>query len=98
VGWDSRGYYYQPRRVAGRPRRVYVGGGPAGELAAEADAEARAARDASRARARAARADLDALDAGPAALWAEARLLAAAALLAGGCHRTSSRQWRRRRS
>jgi hypothetical protein len=98
MGWDGRGYYYQPRRVAGRPRRVYVGGGPAGALAAGADAEARAARERTRAAARSARDDLDALDAGPAALWAEARLLAAAALLAGGCHQTSSRQWRRRRT
>jgi hypothetical protein len=41
--WD-RGYYYQHKRIDGKPRRVYVGGGLLGELAARLDARDQAQR------------------------------------------------------
>ena len=47
MSWEVRGgkkYYTRSRRVDGRVLREYVGGGLAGEYAAELDAEARARR------------------------------------------------------
>ena len=41
MSWDQRGqrrYFYRHQRVNGQPRRVYVGTGPAADLAAAADA------------------------------------------------------------
>lgn len=43
--WE-RGYYYRHARVNGQPRRVYVGGGLLGQLAANDDAHERARRTA----------------------------------------------------
>jgi len=51
MAWDSRGYYYQSKRVNGQPRNVYVGAGFLAELTAQTDAQEqaqRAAQDAQR--------------------------------------------------
>jgi hypothetical protein len=49
--WDVRGRfkgYYRHQRIGGRPRRVYVGTGPAAEQAAAEDARRKAQRQAER--------------------------------------------------
>src|SRR2546429_145616 len=64
--WDPRGagYYYRHVRVGGRPRRVYLGTGPAAERAAAEDDRRRAERLAQR-QAREARAQAGASSALP---------------------------------
>jgi hypothetical protein len=98
MGWDKGGRYYtRSRRENGRVVREYVGGGLAGLLTAQLDAEERADRLAREALARAERLDLTALDAPLAELDDLADLLAEAALLAAGFHRYNRGEWRRRR-
>jgi hypothetical protein len=95
MGWE-RGYYYRVRKVNGRVVREYVGTGRVAHLAAHLDALDREKREAERAAWREERAQLDALDAGVAALIRLTDLAAAAALLAAGFHQ-HKRQWRRKR-
>jgi hypothetical protein len=100
MGWETRGRHRRYTRSIRRGRRVvrqYVGTGPIGELAAEADALARTVR------ARQAAARL-----GERTRWREAKaqvlelerlsdLFVQAALLCAGYHRHGG-QWRRSRN
>lgn len=87
--WD-RGYYYQHKRINGQPRRVYVGGGLLGEVAARKDAQ-RAAQDAQRRLERAADTEAQrAID----AQYRELRSSLAALLTAAGYYQ-HNREWRR---
>lgn len=98
MGWDKGGRYYtRSRRENGRVVREYVGGGLAGQLAAQLDAEERADRLARQDLALAERHDVAALDAPLAELNDLADLLAEGALLAAGYHRHHRGDWRRRR-
>jgi hypothetical protein len=98
MAWDKGGRYYtRSRRENGRVVREYVGGGLAGQLAAQLDAEERALRHAEQALARAERDDVTALDAPLAEINDLADLLADAALLAAGYHQHHRGDWRRRR-
>jgi hypothetical protein len=105
MGWElpQRGgpYYTRSRKVGGRVIREYVGGGVAGELAADRDAQERRQRAMLRERAehafarerdrhRATDALLDALDAG-------CRELMRIELGRAGYHQHERGEWRRRR-
>jgi hypothetical protein len=96
MGWE-RGYYYRASKVNGRVVCQYVGRGPAAELAARLDAQERDRRQQEALALRREKSDLDALDADLEALTETADLLASAALLAAGFHRSKRGQWRRRR-
>ena len=91
--WD-RGYYYRAVRRGGRPTRVYIGGGPLGELAAWQDAIEREARAAAADERRAERAREGAIDRAIDADYGRLRTWAAAWLLAGGWYQ-HRREWRR---
>ncbi|HVK16391.1 MAG TPA: hypothetical protein VM533_05535 [Fimbriiglobus sp.] len=94
MGWDKGGLYYtRSRRENGRVVREYVGGGLAGQLAAQLDADERAVRLAEQVADRAEREEVSTLD----APLAELDLLAEAALLSAGYHRHNRGDWRRRR-
>jgi hypothetical protein len=89
-------YYYQPVRVDGRPRNIYLGCGAEAEAAAQEIEQRRLARlqdqAAVRAEAQEHLAVLAALD----EFSALADLLAEATLAGAGCYK-HHRQWRRRR-
>ena len=95
MAWDSSGrYYYRHTRIAGKPRRVYVGGGLLGALAAMMDGQEQAQRVAldaqrrlQRTRDREAHRSID-------AQYQQVRAWAAALLTAAGCYR-HKREWRR---
>jgi hypothetical protein len=101
MAWETRArggrYYTRSRKVGGRVVREYVGGGPAGDLAAAEDAARRERAAAERAALRAERERA----AGPEALLAEldalAEGLARAALAAAGYRRHHRGEWRKRR-
>jgi hypothetical protein len=77
--------------------REYVGGGLAGEMAAEADRIERERREAEELRQRRELERLEALAAPVAELHEAAAVLARAHLIAAGCHRHKG-EWRRARS
>jgi hypothetical protein len=97
MGWDRGRYYSRSRKVDGRVVREYVGGGLAGQLAAQLDAAERQKRELDRAERMAMRADVEALDAKVDELDEVAKLLAGAALLAAGYRRHNRGEWRKRR-
>jgi hypothetical protein len=102
MGWETREggrvpYYTRTRRVGGGRVREYVGGGPAGALAAEEDAERRATKEQERAELEALRAEragrerwLDQLD-------ARANALLRAGLVLAGYRQHDRGEWRRQR-
>ncbi len=92
--WDSRGYYYQSKRVNGQPRNVYIGAGFLAELTARIDAAEqaqRAAQDAQRrlqkARDRAILKDID-------AHYGQLRAFVGELMTAAG-YRLYNREWRK---
>jgi hypothetical protein len=91
VGWEKRErggrYYTRSRRVEGRVVREYIGGGLAGEIAAEADRIERERREAEELRQRHELERLEALSARVEELHEAAAILARAHLIAAGCHR-----------
>ena len=94
MSWDGRGYYYQCKRIGGKPRRVYVGAGFLAELTARMDAqeqEQRAEQDAQRrllkARDRAIYKDLD-------AQYRQVRAFVGELMTAAG-YRRYNREWRK---
>jgi hypothetical protein len=97
MAWNQGRYYTRSRKVNGRVVREYIGGGEAGELAAQIDAANRADREAARDARRAEQARLKALDAPLNVLNDLADLLAHAALLAAGFHQHRRGNWRKRR-
>ena len=98
MAWDKRGYYYRSERDGRRVRRMYVGAGRAGEIAAQLDALAREERWLKALDLRDEKAELDALDAPLNELNDVADLLAHAALLAAGYHQHKRGEWRKRRA
>jgi hypothetical protein len=100
MGWQRRGngcYYVHSTWMGGRTVTRYIGGGPAGELAAHLDALARERR---KARAESLRAEADRREAPEAAnrvLNATCALIVDAAMLCAGLHRHNYGPWRRRR-
>ena len=101
MAWETRRgrgrYYTRSKRVAGRVVREYVGGGVAGDVAAELDALERAARAAAAAAWRAELERLEELDGAVAAFDGAVEALARAALLAAGYRQHHRGEWRRRR-
>jgi hypothetical protein len=91
VGWEKRDrggrYYTRSLRENGCVVREYVGGGLAGEMAAEADRIERERREAEELRQRRELERLEALSAPVEELYEAAAVLARAHLIAAGCHR-----------
>ncbi len=101
MGWETRergtSYYTRSKRRDGRVVRRYVGGGPAGRLAAEED---RLQRERRKIEALKAKEDLERLEAlifPVAELEEAARILVRAHLIAGGYHRHKG-EWRKARA
>ena len=90
-------YYYRSQRVNGKPRRIYVGSGPAALLAAEQDRQAREARDLQRLRADQLKAGHAQLDVDLAEVHRLGDALGRAALYAAGYHQHCKGDWRPRR-
>lgn len=101
MGWESRKgrgrYYTRSVKVSGCVRREYVGGGPAGELAAARDEGERRRRKLERQELRARTAQLVAVEQPLAALCDLAETLARVELVAAGYRRHDRGDWRRRR-
>lgn len=100
MAWEQRGdrtYFYRSVRVGTRVIKEYAGGGLAGILADEFDAEQREARQQAEARRRQQRARWADLDREAAALGMFADVLSTAALVEAGYHRHDRGEWRRRR-
>jgi hypothetical protein len=100
VAWEERErggrYYTRSRREGGRVLREYVGGGLAGELAAEADRERRELEEAQRKREREDIERIKALAAPVLEVSEAAEILARAHLVAAGYHKRKG-EWRRAR-
>lgn len=95
MAWDStRRYYYRSVWTDGGPRRVYVGGGLLGKVAAQLDAQERAQRAAQNAQRLQQRAAGRAIDADLDRQHGRLRTLVWAALLANGWYQ-HKREWRR---
>lgn len=101
LAWERRKrgglYYTRTRRVGGRVRREYVGGGVAGVLADALDTQARARRELERHRLRAFREARTSDDADRERLFARVETVVRAALLVLGFHYHKRGEWRRRR-
>jgi hypothetical protein len=101
MGWERRRncngrYYTRSRRVDGRVKREYIGGGFIGAYAAEIDAEARARRLAEADLVRQFDQTLKPLDQIMSELDAACALMAHATLLAAGFHQHDRGEWRLR--
>jgi hypothetical protein len=99
MGWERRRkgrYFYLSVRTPDGPRKVYLGGGPLGEMNARLEARRRRERAAARAEWIGRRLELEAADRLLDRTAGLLRLLIAARLLLGGYHR-GHRHWRRRR-
>lgn len=101
MGWERRKnssgrYYTRSRRVDGRVKREYIGGGFVGAYAAEIDAEARARRLAEVELVRQFDHKLRPLDRIMSELDAACALLAQSTLLAAGFHQHDRGEWRLR--
>jgi hypothetical protein len=101
MAWETRHgdrYYYRARWVNGRVVKEYLGAGPIGELAAQADELDRAERRAEREEEDAALEPLDAASALLGELGAGLAAAVAATMTAAGYHRHHRGEWRRRRT
>ena len=100
MAWEKRErggrYYTRSRREGGRVLREYVGGGLAGELAAEADRKRRELEEAQREREREDIERIKALAAPVLEVSEAAEILARANLVAAGYHRRKG-EYRRAR-
>jgi hypothetical protein len=100
VAWEKRGrtglYYTRSRKVDGRVVREYVGGGMAGERAAEADRIDREQREVEALKEKREEQRLQILASPILELCEVAEVLARAHLVADGYRRTEG-HWRRRR-
>jgi hypothetical protein len=97
MAWEQRGqktYYYKTVHCDGKVKRVYLGTGLAGRLAAEADVLRRAERKAEEEARRAQRDQMDAATTLNRDLNRGCELLAVAALLTAGFHRPNRHAWR----
>jgi hypothetical protein len=104
MGWERRGtgdvayFYLSSRDDSGRPTKVCVGKGAAGEAAARAIDQRRAQREADRRAIREAETALAAVDRLMDDLGEAAAVLVEAVLLGEGFHRRNYGRWRRRRN
>jgi len=101
MGWYQQGaqrYYYRSLRRGRLVRRVYIGAGPVGELAAAEDRLRRAQRELQSQALRAARARLARADAQLNAYIRLTDSLARAALMNAGYFRHARGHWRRKRT
>src|SRR5262249_20609516 len=102
MSWDKKarghegGYLYRNKRVNGRPVKVYVGRGPAAEMAALLDEREREQRQAARLKVLEERAALALADLALGRARELANLLATAVVVVGG-FRQHRGEWRRRR-
>ncbi len=97
MAWEKHGnrrYYYKSVRVTGKVRKVYLGTGAFGNLAAGVEAARRARRQADGAAVHAFTEQLAAVTALSTVFSATCELLASASLLAAGYHRPSRHPWR----
>src|SRR4051812_23332161 len=97
MAWEKRNkrsYFYRSVRSDGKVKKIYYGNGPAGELAANADALRRADRDAEKEARRAAKGRFDAVMTLTLELYRVCDLVASATLLAAGYHRAHRHAWR----
>ncbi len=100
MAWETRGngsYFYKSERVGGRVVKQYLGGGTAGMLASELDAEWRREARAHLARQRAERERWAALERLADEQSKLADVLMGAALADAGFRRHDRGEWRRRR-
>jgi hypothetical protein len=100
MAWLRRGrrlYFYQPVRIGKRVTQVYIGGGRAGEVAAEAIAVRRRQREIAAHELAAEEAQLRATESLVLELCAAATVLARATLVGQGHHQHNRGQWRLRR-
>ncbi len=99
--WEKRErgglYYTRSRKEDGRVVREYVGSGPSGELAAQADAELRQRHQEERAVRKAERERLEALMEPVEELCKAAEVITRAALIASGYRQHNRGEWRKRR-
>ena len=99
MGWEIRGskrYYTRSRRVDGRVVREYVGGGIAGEYAAELDAAARRKRQQELDRERELQRKAKEFDKEIEEFDSAADDVARVILLVAGNHQHNRGEWRRR--
>jgi hypothetical protein len=100
VGWEQRkrgtSYYTRSRRIDGEVRRVYIGGGILGEIAALEDEYERRQREEEAAYCKEEKERLKQDAAFLEELEAVTDILATAHLLASGCHKHKG-EWRRLR-
>src|SRR4051794_18721354 len=97
MAWEKRGnktYFYRSVFCDGKVKKIYYGAGPAGKLAADADALRRAERKAEEEARRWQKDQLDAAVTLTRDLNLGCELLAAATLLAAGYHRPCRHPWR----
>lgn len=94
MAWDSRGYYYQSKRVNGQPRNVYVGAGLLAELIAQTDAQEQAQREAQDAQRRLQKAKDRAILKDLDAQYRQIRAFVGDVMAAAG-YRQYNREWRR---
>lgn len=101
VGWDVRGkfrYFYLPRRINGKPRRIYCGTGALGEMHARLVAEEQRRRQAARSALRHEQAQVLEAETVLAELSQHAVLLAKAVIVSAGFYQhNGGGAWRRRR-
>ncbi len=101
MAWEkrrrNRRYYDTTRWIDGAARKVYIGKGFVGELAAERALQRRLGREAERERLQAEKAAHDRVSRLLDELDHMADLLARASLLAAGFHQHDRGSWRRRR-
>jgi hypothetical protein len=98
MAWEARRgrhYYYESLRIEGRPRKRYIGAGPAAEEYARLDAQRRQEREAQRNALHVEQARVAPADRALRAFGALADLLARSLLLLGGYHEHRG-CWRRR--
>jgi len=100
MAWEKRErgglYYTKSRKVAGRVKREYVGGGTIGEIAAEADRIKRESREVEALLVKEEKERLEALASPILELSEAAGILAQAHLVASGFRRVGG-HWRQRR-
>src|SRR4051794_17653540 len=102
MGWEERErgsqlYYTRSRKINGRVVREYVGGGPAGALAALVDAEERRQREEARAAWMKERERLEELAGLIDEFCEDVEVITRSALIAAGFRRHKRGQWRRKR-
>jgi hypothetical protein len=101
MAWEKRwgkSFYYRCRRVRGRVKKLYCGGGLAGQIAATIDARRREQRHRERVADLTARARLEEVNVLACRLREICKLLTEAVLLLASYHRPNRVAWRKSRA